>query len=197
VLHNHSTNWFNLSFFCICFRTPANDFFNFINLIGRTQKAALHQVIEQILLDSVRFIFACASTDSLTMAISSTTTDEDVRLKTEILTKEIVIKHGTILKSKFSKAVFGLPCAMKILGFFVSTLQKHAAEIGQSVKSKIATARSPSPLADSSLDSDTIELLLSLKAIHAMLLAEGDMSRSRAVIMRYTSNFYYIFYTGC
>ena len=87
-----------------------------------------------------------------------------------------------VMQSK--NAVFGLPCAMKILGFFVGNLEKYAAELGQSARNKnVGTPRSPSPLGDSSLDSDTVELLLSLKAIHAMLLAEGDMSKSRAVIM--------------
>ena len=43
--------------------------------------------------------------------------------------------------------------------------------------------KAPSPLGDSSLDADTIELVLSLKAIHALLLAEGNMSKSRNVIM--------------
>ena len=120
---------------------------------GRTQKAALHQVIEQILLDSVRFIFACTPVNRQSAETSTTSS-------------------------------FGLPCAMKALGFFVNKLQKYAANIGESSKkTPYAGSRPPTPLGDSSLDSDTVELILSLKAVHAMLLAEGDMSKSRNVIM--------------
>ena len=120
---------------------------------GRTQKAALHQVIEQILLDSVRFIFAC----------------------TPVNNKDVVSSAASS---------FGLPCAMKALGFFVNKLQKYAADVGESIKKNPSSgSRSPTPLGDSSLDSDIVELILSLKAIHAMLLAEGDMSKSRNVIM--------------
>ena len=120
---------------------------------GRTQKTALHQVIEQILLDSVRFIFACTPINTQSTDTSRTPS-------------------------------FGLPCAMKALGFFVNKLQKYAANIGESSKKVPHTSsRSPTPLGDSSLDSDTVELILSLKAVHAMLLAEGDMSKSRNVIM--------------
>ena len=122
------------------------------------------------------------------------TSDDKVETKVQIFNTEIVVIDGNRPSSRISKAVFGLPCAMKILGFFVSTLQKHAAELGQSVKNRVVATRAPSPLADSSLDTDTIELLLSLKAIHAMLLAEGDMSRSRAVIMR---SAYIIYYDVC
>jgi hypothetical protein len=125
---------------------------------GRTQKAALHQVIEQILLDSVRFIFACTPVAP---------------------TEDTVI----VEQRKGQHASFGLPCAMKALGFFVRKLQKYAADVGQSKRISSAASRSPSPLGDSSLDADTVELILSLKAIHAMLLAEGNMSKSRAVIM--------------
>lgn len=126
---------------------------------GRTQKAALHQVIEQILLDSVRFIFACTPIDGSAA--------------------------GAVIGLKKGRhASFGLPCAMKALGFFVKKLQKYAADIGQSKKAVGGgSPRHPGPLGDSSLDADTVELILSLKAIHAMLLAEGNMSKSRAVIM--------------
>ena len=108
----------------------------------------LSALVEQTLLDSVRFIFECSGSSAK--------------------------GEGKVQSS------FGLPCAMKTLGFFVKKLQKFAADVGQS---KQKSAPTPTTNSSNNIDSDIIELLHCLKAIHEMLLAEGDTSKTRAIVM--------------
>ena len=90
----------------------------------------------------------------------------------------------------------GLPCALKVLGFFLNILQKHAADAAQSASlAPVKPTRQPSgahgspryshTLGDTALDADTLELVLSLKTIHAMLLVDGDTNNTRNLFLRW------------
>ena len=129
----------------------------------RTARPHLALHIEQILLDSVRFIFEC----------TTPTPSGESSYRT----------RGVCMR-----ASFGLPCAMKALGFFVKKLQRHAAEVSAS-RHKSSTGGEPGT------DADVSELLLSLKAIHAMILAGMKISpvfssQSFSLLSPLSSSFY-------
>jgi hypothetical protein len=76
---------------------------------------------------------------------------------------------------------FGLPCAMKVLGSFIRKLEKYAKD-----RDEIEAIRSKSfdALGDSFLDKESVEIVVTLKVIHSMLLAGGNLRLSGGTILK-------------
>ena len=160
-------------------------------------KYALLQLAEQTLCSALNLIF-CSSRVSMDVdyvARNGTTGSKDDRHAV----------NTTLVHPKNARlSTHGLPCAMKVLGFFVNSLQRFAADTSQSPRSPLANgqpsngismkslstsrpplSRSQTPLIESEYEPEVTELLLSLKCIHAMLLGDGDLERPRDLILRY------------
>lgn len=144
-------------------------------------KSSLYYNLERLLLDAVRFVFA--------VNLESKNSDNS--------NGSVNSKHGSPLLNEHvntdCKSCTGLPCAMKVLGFFIHILHKHSSKaVPNEVAAKAAilsrsssgNMRSFVPLNESAFDYETLELLITLKSIQAILLAEGgQMMSSRNLIM--------------
>lgn len=137
--------------------------FTTLTSMGNTAKGALCSAAEKTVLEVVGFIFGCQISQS-----------EDNAVGNKV----------------------GLPCALKVLGYFMGILQRHAAETGKSASKANRLTRSSSSTSSSSsgrinaladtrpLDSDMLELILALKIIHAVLLVDGTLVSSRALLLQ-------------
>lgn len=128
-------------------------------------RCALHHAAEKVLLNTVKFIFLRGATTSLTSTCQG----------------------GEPSCAPIASA--GLPCAIKVLGFFLGILKKHieaSSAVSPSLPTNIRSRASFKShnsgssyrgsialVGEALLDTDTLELLISLKIIHSMLLAEG------------------------
>lgn len=141
-------------------------------------KATLYQVAEQTLLDYIHFIFATASLNDSNRTMSPIS--------------------STIPSS------FGLPVSMKVLGYFVNILLKYSNDTSPNLPSTTVISSSSSipitniktpnrpvlsrnhtPLMYAEVESttDVLELVLALKAVHAILLGNGDLNIPRDLIL--------------
>ena len=83
----------------------------------------------------------------------------------------------------------GLPCALKVLGYFMGILQKHAAEPGKTANNPPRLVRSSSMSSKQSLalaadrDTDIAELILALKILHAVMLGDGSLDTCRTLLL--------------
>eukprot|EP01041_Mallomonas_annulata_P004905 gene4905-9786_t len=174
-------------------------------------KPALYQVAEQTLLDAVHFIFSCVPDESLLSPSphirSSTSTS--VTGTGSVTDHPHHHAHAHVHHAPPPpRASFGLPCAMKVLGYFVNIVQKHSADTSHSTRQAMngygqgsgggsssnssssnrqygrpSLSRGQSPLIDAELDMDSLELHLALKTIHAMLTGQGNLNVPRDLIL--------------
>jgi hypothetical protein len=136
-------------------------------------KSGLYQMTEQTLMDTVRFIFA-ATYKSEFGSISPVPVDDLAEFS----------DHASDCCS--TKTVcFGLPCAMKVLGYFVRIIQKYADEPATSTPPKLARASSSNNSDETlPLDQDVQELVIALKALQAILWSDGNIKNARDIILR-------------
>mmetsp|Transcript_5922 Transcript_5922/g.9632 ORF Transcript_5922/g.9632 Transcript_5922/m.9632 type:complete len:2029 (-) Transcript_5922:706-6792(-) len=134
--------------------------FTLLKLLGsQNTQSQLYQITEKTLLDSVRFIFSSISHQSFGQRDTSS-----------------------------SKTSFGLPCAMKIMGFFVGVINRCAPS-SQSVGSASESSGSTGSSDDSGevtrerLDVEQ-ELILAIKTIQALLSSNGNVENSRKIILQ-------------
>jgi hypothetical protein len=148
------------------------------NVMG---KSSLYYNLERLLLDAVRFVFA--------VNLESKDNDNDNKSVNSKLGSPLQIDH---VNTDYQSCI-GLPCALKVFGFFINILHKHsnkvvsnevATKAANVSKSTSGNMRSFVPLNESTFDYETLELLIALKSIQAILLAEGgQMMKSRNIIM--------------
>ena len=85
----------------------------------------------------------------------------------------------------------GAVCAVEVMSFFLSILQKHSIDAGKgkgattsSLKRHQVSSVALSALNDAGLSPEMQELLLALKAISVAFLGDGDFDACRKLIMR-------------
>jgi hypothetical protein len=133
--------------------------FSLLKILGSQNiQSQLYQLTEKTLLDSVRFIFS---------SISHQSTSES---------------------AKTSKTFFGLPCAMKVMGFFVGVIDKCAPcsqPASYALKEDLSngSSRGSSDITRERMDEEQ-ELILAIKAIQALLSSNGNAENARKIILQ-------------
>jgi hypothetical protein len=142
---------------------------------NKRPRSGLYQMTEQTLMDTVRFIFA-ATYKSEFGSISPVPIDELTEFP----------EHASSTCSPSKTVCFGLPCAMKVLGYFVRIIQKYADEPTTPSPPKLTRASSSNNSDETvPLDQDVQELVIALKALQAILWSDGNIKNARDIILRY------------
>lgn len=130
-------------------------------------RSGLYQMTEQTLMDTVRFIFA-ATYKSEFGSVSPYQVDDVPTMLDQHLESQPVC--------------FGLPCAMKVLGYFVRIIQKYADD--QTPPPKLIRASSNNTDDSLTVDQDVQELVIALKALQSILWSDGNIKNARDIILR-------------
>jgi hypothetical protein len=155
-------------------------------------KSGLYQMTEQTLMDTVRFIFAATYKSEFgSITPVSTPPPQPQPQHQHQPSLDEFSDHNVDLMTLPKTVCFGLPCAMKVLGYFVRIIQKHADETSSS--SSLNTTSPPRLSRASSsnnsdeilpLDQDVQELVIALKALQAILWSDGNSKNARDIILR-------------
>lgn len=144
-----------------------------LSLGNKRMKSGLYQMTEQTLMDTVRFIFAATYKSEFGTVTSSFPNDE---------LHEIEPGHTSTPVS------FGMPCAMKVLGYFVNIIQKYANETTTTAPPKLnRNSSNPNNSASDDMlpfDQDIQELVIALKALQSILWSDGNTRNARDIILR-------------
>ena len=132
---------------------------NLLLRAGVSYKGSLYQAAEHAVLDAVKFVFQ-------SQVLYPTTSENKVNVDSD---------------DRFA-------CALKVFRYFINILQKHAREDGVP---KPILARSSSGslrpanigLGNTALDANTIELVLALKVIHAIVIVDGDILNKQRMLL--------------
>lgn len=157
---------------------------------NKKKKSALYQLTEQTLMDTVRFIFA-ATFDAEKMSLGGefgNATDSPVKPSSPI---------RRVPSSSSMPTCFGMPCAMKVMGYFVNVVQKYALESEHADPSPASLEREPSTMSSTSSDDgnpsqgaqqtpqrDVQELVVALKTLQAIIWSDGDTGNCRGIVLR-------------
>ena len=143
--------------------------FSLLKLLGaKNTQSHLYQLTEKTLLDSVRFIFASIAHHSTS---TSTSTSNQVN-------------------ENNSKTCFGLPCAMKVMGFFVGVIDKNAPHSQSAASSSSVEEGGKGSSAGTSYEETSVredaeqELILAIKCIQALLSSNGNAENARKIILQ-------------
>jgi len=107
-----------------------------------------------------------------------------------IFSNAAIVCHGDNSNKKTLNHTLGLPCALKLLSFFTGILKKHALSKPQQNKIKTPLKTSTSngkgftPLGEITNDSETLELLISIKVIYVMLSSRSDDHISKTLLIK-------------
>lgn len=153
----------------------------------KNKKSALYQLTEQTLMDSVRFIFAATFDAEVSSELIDSESEAPVSAS-----PSSPRRLGT---APGASTCFGMPCAMKVMGYFVNVVQKYTSdsehaepaptqlERSSSASSGVSDEdrASPSPLHG---PSDVQELVVALKTLQAIIWSNGDTGNCRGIVMR-------------
>jgi hypothetical protein len=145
-------------------------------------KSGLYQMTEQTLMDTVRFIFAATYKSEF-----GSTSISPIATPTPLASNplEDFSDHNVDSMTLPKTVCFGLPCAMKVLGYFVRIIQKHADESTTASPPKLARGGSNNNSDETlPLDQDVQELVIALKALQAILWSDGNSKNARDIILR-------------
>lgn len=158
----------------------------------------LHGIVNS---DAVRYLTNEAAWHVVDMCVKTLTSAPHWRKETQVcaaaektvldLTRFIFGLGGLAVDSASNQSK--LPCALKVLGYFMSILQAHAAETGKSSalpekqklvrSSSTSTRLSAASLSQAVFDSkNDLELNLSLKVLRAVVLAGSDCKPISSVL---------------
>lgn len=161
-------------------------------------KSGLYQMTEQTLMDTVRFIFGAtykaefgaispSPIDDIPLIVDHEVSNTNTNSNTNTGTTTMLNNSGNNNNSNNSSncnnntVCFGLPCAMKVLGYFVNIIQKYADE-----NNPPKLNRSSSNNTDEiGLEQDVQELVIALKALQSILWSDGNIRNARDIILRY------------
>ena len=90
-------------------------------------------------------------------------------------------------------ACFGLPCAMKVMGYFVNVVHKYTNESEQHSDPPSPLERSPSVSPGAASEDsggagaaqDVQELVVALKTLQAIVWSDGDTGNCRGIVLRF------------
>ena len=159
----------------------------------KNKKSALYQLTEQTLTDTVRFVFA-ATYDA--EVISERQESLDVNSGQEPRPPECSSSLCRTVSSPSPavSACFGLPCAMKVMGYFVNVVHKYTSESEQAACPPSPPQRSSSAPSGGAEDvsspeeqsptQDVQELVVALKTLQAIIWSDGDTGHCRGIVLR-------------
>jgi hypothetical protein len=157
---------------------------------NKKKKSALYQLTEQTLMDTVRFIFA-ATFDAERMSLGG----EDCPPQPPPSPVRRMVSSSSAVPT-----CFGMPCAMKVMGYFVNVVQKYALESehaatapaplslerdASNFSSTSSDDGNPSSSGTQSAQRDVQELVVALKTLQAIIWSDGDTGNCRGIVLRY------------